>query len=402
MGLTLCALLSRGSLPQEASQPPEKPVLIKALSSSESPVLPRLLVPSEALSSPRPCKDTHPQAEPALQADSLLLEGLWECREVIELPEAAIPTDELGRRYLNLLHDHPELFHVAPRLSYTYSPPRAGAPSRSFVTSVRPVYTLTGEALHSARAFYRQALEDILSEMEASLGSHPPTEADTLLWLHDYLATHFTYDTRSHVPNADAYSFLREGRGVCQAYALTLLALCRCVGLEAELVISEAMDHAWNHVRVEGVWYHVDVTRNAPIPSASGQKQVYHARLLRSDEGMTDLGYHGFTCASGHSCSDTDFQALLEEADQRGLTQGLVFCEGRWLGETPQGGLFALRLPTREDTSGGMGEEGDVDLNGQVDPADLLSLYHPSLPETWRERLRHALVEGMPCPPPSP
>jgi len=41
-----------------------------------------------------------------------------------------------------------------------------------------------------------------------------------------------------------------------------------------------------------------------------------------------------------------------------------------------------------------VGQVGDADLNGVVDPADLLCLYDPSLPEEWREWVRGRLVDG--------
>ena len=60
----------------------------------------------------------------ALPADSpdpaeLLAEGLLSCHESIDLSACGLPASELGRIYADLLHSRPELFHVAPRLSFT-------------------------------------------------------------------------------------------------------------------------------------------------------------------------------------------------------------------------------------------------------------------------------------------
>jgi UDP-N-acetylglucosamine 1-carboxyvinyltransferase len=223
---------------------------------------------------------------------------LTACREIIDLSDSSLPVSALGQVYLTVLHSHPELFHVALRLSYRCTESTVDGVPTLIVTEVYPAYTLTGVALTAARADYRDMLAAILTEMELTFGDHPRTEADTVLYLHDYLADRYTYDTRADAPNADApraanadaYTFLRDGRGICQAYALTFLALCQGAGLEADLVVSDAMDHAWNHVRVEGEWYHVDVTRDDPIPAAEGTDKVNHLRLLRSDKGMEALG----------------------------------------------------------------------------------------------------------------
>ena len=323
------------------------------------------------------------EADPA----AILLEGLTDCREAIDLSGASLPVSELGRVYLTILHSHPELFHVAPRLSYSYTE-RDGTRA---VTEVYPAYTLTGDALAAARAFYRDTLAAILTEMELTFGSHPRTEVDTVLYLHDYLADRYTYDTRAKTPNADTYTFLRDGAGVCQAYALTFLALCRGAGLEADLVVSDAMDHAWNHVRVDGIWYHVDVTRDDPIPAAEGTEEVNHLRLLRSDGGMEALGYHGFSCAAGHTCTDTRFETAEEGTGWGIFSQKLVFSGGKWLGMDDSGAVVAVKL---QKSGAFVGQVGDADLNGAIDPADLLCLYDPSLPEAWREWERWRLVDG--------
>jgi transglutaminase-like putative cysteine protease len=332
-------------------------------------------------------------AETAAETDpaAILLEGLTDCRAVILLSGASLSVTELGQLYLTVLHSHPELFHVAPRLSYCYTEVTVDGSPLRVVTEVYPTYTTAGTDLTAARGFYRDALAAILAEMELTFGDHPRTEADTVLYLHDYLADRYTYDTRAESPNADTYTFLRDGRGICQAYALTFLALCRGAGLEADLVVSDAMDHAWNHVRVDGVWYHVDVTRDDPIPASEGMDEVNHLRLLLSDEGMEALGYYGFTCAAGHTCTDTRYETAEGESGWGNFTQKLRFSGGKWMGMDGNGAVVAVKL---QKAGVFVGQVGDADLNGVIDPADLLCLYDPNLPEAWREWVRRQFVGG--------
>lgn len=327
----------------------------------------------------------------AAEADptAILLEGLTACREAIDLSGASLPVSELGRVYLAVLHSHPELFHVAPRLSYGYAEITVeGVPTR-VVREVYPTYTLTGDPLTAAREFYRDTLAAILTEMELTLGTHPRTEADTVLYLHDLLADRYAYDTRVESPNADAYTFLRDGAGICQAYALTFLALCRGAGLEAELVVSDAMDHAWNHVRVDGLWYHVDVTRDDPIPAVGGREEVNHARLLRSDRGMEALGYRGYTCGAGHICADTRYETS-DGGRLDGFSTPLKPIFAGWAGVDDEDGVVGVKF---SETGVSVGEMGDVNLDGRTDPGDLLALYAPAIPEAWREEMRKRLVE---------
>ena len=323
---------------------------------------------------------------------AILAEGLTDCLASIDLRGASLPVAELGSLYRDVLLAHPQLFHVAPRLSCGYVEATVNGVQTRVVTYVSPVYTMTGTELTAARALYRETVTSILSAMETAFGDHPRTEADTVLYLHDTLAQEYAYDTRPEAnANADAYTFFRDGVGICQAYALAFLALARGAGLEAHIVTSDGMDHAWNHVRVEGEWYHVDVTRDDPIPAAGGAPTVTHTRLLRSDKGLDQLGYYGYTCPYGHTCTDTRFEGADNGRMWGSITQKMEFSGGRWLGEDQSGGIVAIKL-TPDGVFGG--QVGDVDLNGEVDPRDLLALYDPRLPETWREWMRRFLVTG--------
>ena len=320
----------------------------------------------------------------------MLLMGLEACDTVIGLRDTGLPVAELGVIYLRLLHGHPELFYVAPRLSYGYTESSVnGVPCRT-VTEVYPVYTMTGEELTAARTLFKEGISSVLTEMEEAFGGGTRSEAETVLYLHDWLAEQVSYDTRpEQEANADAYSLLRDGRGICQAYSLAFLALARGAGLEADLVVSDGMDHAWNHVRVDGVWYHVDVTRDDPIPPEGGSPAVTHTRLLRSDGGMSALGYVGYACASGHTCTDTRY-----ETSEGGLLDGfstpLTHVGTGWVGMDGEGGMVGVKFT---ETSVIVGQVGDVNVDGSIDPVDLLAVYDPALPEDWREWMRGRLVK---------
>ena len=322
---------------------------------------------------------------PRAKATAILLVGLLDCSDVLELETAELPAELLGEVYGDLLWSYPELFHVAMRLSYT-AYWRDGV---RLVGEVYPAYTLTGDALAAARQAYREAISDLLGELDTAFQGRFPTEAETVLWIHDTLAHRYAYDTRpEEEANADAYRFFTEGRGICQAYALAFSALCRGAGLEAHLVVSEAMDHAWNHVRVDGIWYHVDVTRDDPIPAEGGAPAVHHSRFLRSDGGMDGLGYFGYSCSTGHTCTDTRFETaeggLLEE-----FSTPLTHIRTEWVGMDGEGGIVGVKF---SEINVFVGQVGDVNVDGSTDPGDLLAVYDPTLPESWREWMREKLV----------
>ncbi len=346
-----------------------------------------------------PTGSTPPADAPPATVEAALAAGLFASSEVIDLTAFSLPAAELSAIYTRVLYDEPGLFHVAPRLAYRYTEGEVGR----VVTMVYPAYTLAGEELAAARAMYADAVSSLAAEARAALGLventpssalTPAEEASAALYLHDRLAARYDYDTRaSEEANRDAYRLFRDGVGVCQAYALAYLALCRAVGLEADFVSSAAMDHAWNHVRVGEAWYHVDVTRDDPL-TADGESAgvVDHSRFLRSDAGMAALGYHDYACPSGHVCESAAYEEALcpatddkpvensPAADTAGEFWGtlhrspmVVLRAGgsfSWVGVTDEGILTAYRAEASLTAL----SPGDIDGDGAITPGDLLAL----------------------------
>lgn len=142
---------------------------------------------------------------------------------------------------------------------------------------------------------YEQAAQEALAEAVKP----GMTETQIALALHEYLAMHCAYDET--LERSTEYDVLVRGSAVCQGYAEAYMDLLRRVGIECIIVTSEEMNHAWNQVKLDGAWYHVDVTWDDPTPDRAGL--VLHANFLRSDEGMTD--YYGWD--SPHTCTDTTY-----------------------------------------------------------------------------------------------
>lgn len=227
-----------------------------------------------------------------VSVQEILAQAMAEGAAEIDVSTYDMSIAAVGQIFADTLHEHPRLFHVGTELSYRYD-------ERGRVLTVYPTYTLTGTALAEARRIYETTLADLCSVIDPAW-----SEADRALAVHDLLALRYAYDAEGE--RYDAYRLFRDGTGVCQAYAMAYMAVGRAVGLTVDLVYSDAMDHAWNHVLVDGAWYHMDVTRDDPIEGDS--PVVRHTRLLRSDLGMAALGYVDYVCSGGHVCDSTRFE----------------------------------------------------------------------------------------------
>ena len=84
--------------------------------------------------------------------------------------------------------------------------------------------------------------------------------------IHDYLCKSVTYDSEfdryGEGTVYTAFGALVNGHAVCEGYARAFKLLCQYAGLECILITgdSKGVGHMWNMVKLEGNWYHVDVT----------------------------------------------------------------------------------------------------------------------------------------------
>lgn len=59
-----------------------------------------------------------------------------------------------------------------------------------------------------------------------------------------------------------AYAAVANGTAVCQGYAALFYKMSEELGINARVVTSQELNHAWNIVELDGVWYNIDTTWN--------------------------------------------------------------------------------------------------------------------------------------------
>ena len=93
--------------------------------------------------------------------------------------------------------------------------------------------------------------------------------------IHDYIVTHGEYGFLKGEKKEDSYDakgILLEGKGVCSSYSESMQLLLSLAGVESKIVLGEAdIEHSWNLVKLDGKWYHVDVTWDDPVPDEKGR-----------------------------------------------------------------------------------------------------------------------------------
>lgn len=223
-----------------------------------------------------------PDYDGAIQA---LRQGVGNRAEKIELRAYSIPaTQEAADELLHRArYRYAELFAMDPKQGGRFTV------SGGVFTSYLPSYLSEMDAagFAKAKAFYDGELKAIVDQVPQDF-----SDVEKVLFIHDYMAANYEYDYSRTI--YDAYNFLKEGKGVCQAYMLTFSALMDKLGIPVSYVESDLLNHAWNVVKLGDNWYHVDVTWDDPArgivtnqmtrPSRDIAGTADHSYFLLSDE----------------------------------------------------------------------------------------------------------------------
>ena len=93
------------------------------------------------------------------------------------------------------------------------------------------------------------------------------TEKEKEQYIHDFICQNVHYDKLKKPYSHEIIGPLGQGVGVCEGIAKTVKILCDNLGIWCMIAISEANPekkikyrHAWNIIRIDGKYYHLDAT----------------------------------------------------------------------------------------------------------------------------------------------
>lgn len=111
---------------------------------------------------------------------------------------------------------------------------------------------------------------------------------DKIKVFHDYVADHSKYDSvrantgTSEYNSNKATGPLFEGMGICDGYTDALSFYLDKLGLENIKVTNN--EHVWNAVKLNGIWYHIDLTWDDPIYTNGMQYTIHDYFMLTTNE----------------------------------------------------------------------------------------------------------------------
>lgn len=257
--------------------------------------------------------------ETRAEAVERMRKGFENFEESIDISDLSISPEELGKLFSDATKDTPYLFYVSNNLAYSY---RAGGN----VVALKPRYTMERAQAEAAVSYCREEIRKMAELLQDREG-----DIERLVGAHDLICASFSYDLSLESNNI--YTFLQTGRGTCQGYTWTYMALLREIGIECGYVASDKINHIWLKVKIDGEWYYSDVTwDDPPISEVSGARSRAH--LLFSDEKADIDGYADRYCAEDIECRSTLY-------DGEDLSKTVPFCA--IAGDVDHDGALTLR-----------------------------------------------------------
>ena len=168
----------------------------------------------------------------------------------------------------------------------------------SAIAKKTTTYLLVGKATKKIQKIINQNITGSMSDF------------DKVRFVHDWIVKQYVYD--STAPIRTFHESVTGKKAVCQGYALTFLAFMEQMGIPCRFVVSSNGVHSWNMVKVDGNWYHVDVTNDDPKSYESTTKKYpIYTFFLQSTENfqkkVNSTGSHQYDTSKYPSCTSTKY-----------------------------------------------------------------------------------------------
>ena len=205
--------------------------------------------------------------------------GIKELKNEIEIKDYEyINNDETMKDVEIAIHrfllDHPEVFYLDEK--YTVS-----TKSGIMGTTVLINFTYSVASIEELNEKLN-LIESKANEIIEKSGINSENIFDSELKLHDLLAemiTYYEYEDINEIPNKyhNIDGAFLENIAVCDGISKAYQILLSKIGIESIVVTGDlsGVSHAWNMVKLDGNWYHVDVTSNCSVKADN--KVVIHS-----------------------------------------------------------------------------------------------------------------------------
>lgn len=214
--------------------------------------------------------------------ENYILNAVANFQSKVDVSAYEIPKKDMWTEIYHVLNNHPELFYVT--VTTVYMNRYTGN-----VDSYMLNYIGTQSTIEAEKAKFIGEAQKALAYVSDDM-----TEYEKALAVHDYIILNCEYDEESLEGGLmsgqahTAYGALVKKLAVCDGYAKAYQYIMKeLLGIPCQVVSSSEMSHAWSLIKIDGKWYHADLTWDDPLYDCIGR--VCHQFFLLSDSTMSDM-----------------------------------------------------------------------------------------------------------------
>ncbi|WP_404427936.1 transglutaminase-like domain-containing protein [Ureibacillus chungkukjangi] len=181
--------------------------------------------------------------------------------------------ENLEQMVADAYYSSPMILATVPYLQY------------GMVEAVEGKYFIHFNVLYTTNNIEMATIKPKLEEFYTGLELDGKTNDEKISIIHRAVIEQIEYvdggDFRYHSP----YGFFVLGEGVCQAYAIAMQMLLEKAGIESQFVVGYLTEsdnntaHAWNLVKTDEGWRHIDATSNDLGAANDEQVSLYFYKL---------------------------------------------------------------------------------------------------------------------------
>lgn len=199
--------------------------------------------------------------------------GLKSLSQSFDVPR--IDGTEISHIFYKLRLDCPEIFY-ASTFQYSFY-------EDSTLLKMKPVYLFEKNKIKEHQIAMTARVEKLTRVVKEK------NDLEKEQYIHDFICENVTYDKLKKQYSHEILGPLGQGVGVCEGIAKSVKILCDQLSIPCIIAISEnnpqkliKYRHAWNVIRINGVWYHLDAT----FDNTLGKKEIRYDYFNLDDKGI--------------------------------------------------------------------------------------------------------------------
>lgn len=256
-----------------------------------------------------------------LTLEEYIIQEVKNHNEAIDITKYQIPFEDMENTIIPLF-ECDEILGVKEvtwdgiYIDYDYETQKGTAIGRNVIYT----YTMTKEEIDETWNTIDYEVKNYLKGIKAEWNN-----LEKIIYTNNYLCRNCEYATNIVDSSHTLKGALVDKLPVCDGYSKAFKYLLKQVGVEAELATSDSMVHAWNLVKIDNDYYHVDVTWNDTKEIGVGRTSYDY--FLRSDKEFSKREHSDWV--TNHKAVNTQYDTLPE---WEYMNNYLIYKDNYWYG----------------------------------------------------------------------